>query len=324
MEIGFVGLGRAAEQLHWPAVQRIPGVRLAAAAEPRPERRAWIVSQVPDLEVFETADELFQRAQLAAVIVSSPPDTHCELALAAAGQGIPALIEKPIATNLVQVDRLAAIPPPDRRRIAVGFNRRFWKPLRDLRATLARPAGTAPSDIELTLRTNPSQWNPVMVESELLEDLCTHQIDTVRFLFARPIESIEARWQGPQQIEMGIDLEGGVRAVCRAAYGATYEEEIKLQLKGRRFRVLGESDRIHPADAARRRVLDYLDAGRRRILRRRPSLQLSYQLQLEHFLQGLLSNRAACPGIDEGLLAARAVEAARASARDGGTRVSLE
>jgi len=323
LKIGMVGFGRAAERLHFPALRRMPGVRVAVVAEPNHERREWIAARAPEVIVLESADALFEQADLSAVIVSSPPATHCEMTFAAIRRGVPALIEKPLATSAAQADALAALPAADKRLIAVGFNRRFWSPVIALRSAMRRNSKRPPAKAELTMHTNLRQWDPVAAESELLDDLFCHQTDLVRFLLEGDIESISAQWRAKQQIEVSLQLEEGIETVCRAGYSDTYDEEIKVEKDGCRFRIHAESDRIAPAYGLLRPLLDRGDRLRRRIYRKLPSLQLSYQHQLDHFIEDLLLKRSPCPGIDEGVSAVRAVVAARESANNDGKVVYL-
>lgn len=59
--------------------------------------------------VYTSAEELFAAEPLDLVHVCTPPLTHVPLAIQALRAGVPALIEKPTALSLAEMDRLAAV-----------------------------------------------------------------------------------------------------------------------------------------------------------------------------------------------------------------------
>lgn len=104
--IAFAGAGRVAE-LHRDALARIDGANLTGIYDPnatlRAERaHAWGVRAYPSLHDV-LADPAVQ-----AVYVLSPAETHLEVALACLGRGRHVLVEKPVTFHAAEIDTLLA------------------------------------------------------------------------------------------------------------------------------------------------------------------------------------------------------------------------
>ena len=107
--IGLLGCGRAAEQLHVPAILRTRETRLTAVCDPVPERRQLVARAAPGCRAFATAEELFASRSVDAVLVASPPETHVALAELALRAGVPVLVEMPLAGSLAEAIHLAEL-----------------------------------------------------------------------------------------------------------------------------------------------------------------------------------------------------------------------
>src|SRR5262245_54787210 len=136
LNIGLIGCGRAAERYYLPALSRLAEARLVAVADPLRERRELISSGIPGCLTFTSAEALLQKARIAAVIVATPPATHIAMAMLALSAGIPVLVEKPLAPSLAGVRELEALAASAKGSVMMGFSRRYWEPVRQLREIL--------------------------------------------------------------------------------------------------------------------------------------------------------------------------------------------
>ncbi|MFJ8826037.1 Gfo/Idh/MocA family protein [Streptomyces sp. NPDC102467] len=104
--IGLVGCGGFAEFV-LDAVAGLPGLRLAAVADPSPDRAARLGARhgVPALA---SLDELLERDDVAAVLIATPPATHAAMALTALRAGRHVFCEKPLATTTGDAAAVAA------------------------------------------------------------------------------------------------------------------------------------------------------------------------------------------------------------------------
>ncbi|MEU2248352.1 Gfo/Idh/MocA family oxidoreductase [Streptomyces sp. NPDC019224] len=109
--IGLAGCGGFAEFV-LDAVAGLPGLRLAAVADPSHER-ARLLGERHGVPALGSLDDLLERDDVAAVLIATPPATHASMATAALRAGRHVFCEKPLATTtedasaVVQEARLA-------------------------------------------------------------------------------------------------------------------------------------------------------------------------------------------------------------------------
>lgn len=105
LAIGIVGLGHVAGH-QIAALDRTRGVRLAALCDRDPAKRALAPEGVP----FHTdLDRFLVEAEVDVVVVSVPPSSHVPVARTALEAGRDVLVEKPLATDLGEIDALRAV-----------------------------------------------------------------------------------------------------------------------------------------------------------------------------------------------------------------------
>jgi scyllo-inositol 2-dehydrogenase (NADP+) len=107
--VAILGLGRSGWGLHAQTLAAHPGFRVAAVADPVPERRAEAVARFR-CAAFATPEELLAAGGAGAelLVVATPSHTHVPLALAGLRAGMHVLVEKPMAERAAEVDALAA------------------------------------------------------------------------------------------------------------------------------------------------------------------------------------------------------------------------
>src|SRR5262245_51277035 len=133
MRFGLVGLG-AIGRVRAAAVMRTPGCSLTAVFDQDPER---VSSSAADVTTFSTAEAIFASDSCDAVIISTPPDTHEALAVAAMEHGKHVLVEKPMASSVAACRRMVDTSLRTGRVLAVGFNHRYFPAVKVVRQAIA-------------------------------------------------------------------------------------------------------------------------------------------------------------------------------------------
>jgi predicted dehydrogenase len=90
------------------------GFRVVAVAERLEVGRAAAVASVPQLQVFETAEELIDDPNIDAVAIATPVSTHFALARRALARAKHVLVEKPMCTTSSEGDELLALARSNR------------------------------------------------------------------------------------------------------------------------------------------------------------------------------------------------------------------
>lgn len=121
--VSLIGLGRAGG-FHLESIRTLPGVRLAQVYDTDPTR-ADEVARETGCGVAKDPNEATGADGVDAVVVSTPTKTHFGFVTAALAAGKPVLSEKPLGTNLEQIDRCFALAGEHSVPLLVAFQRRF-------------------------------------------------------------------------------------------------------------------------------------------------------------------------------------------------------
>ena len=320
--IGIIGCGRVTERYYLPAFVRLPELRVVAVADRSEARRVLVASRLRGCRAFASAEALLDVASVEGIVVATPPDTHLAIAESALRRGLSAFIEKPLARSDGEGDGWRALEAVADRPVMLGFNRRYWEPVRRLREILRAQRQAPGIRARLVMASNPQGWGAISDGSDALDDQGCHQLDLLRYLFDREATAVSARWTGPRSITMRVALAGGVVAECVAAHHPAPQESIAVDCGGRSYRIRRGSERVQPAEGAWRAALDGLDTWQRRLRGQRSSLRRSYEEQFRRFARGIRSGAVPGPGLSDGIAALRLAQAARRSAAQGGAEVA--
>ncbi|MGC1414308.1 MAG: NAD-dependent epimerase/dehydratase family protein [Candidatus Acidiferrum sp.] len=105
LRVGLVGAGYISE-FHARAIQRVPNARIVGIADVVHSRSTALAGRFGIPKVFPTMEAMmFEGVDV--IHVLTPPDTHAKLAIAALENGCHVLVEKPLAMNAEEVDRIS-------------------------------------------------------------------------------------------------------------------------------------------------------------------------------------------------------------------------
>lgn len=136
LRVLLVGAGRIAVQSHLPSILASPSARLAGIVDTTPERAAHLAQSYGlSVQISSRLDDMLGRADCA--IIATPNHTHYELAAQCVAHGIPALIEKPMATSLAEASMLLELSEQRKVVLGVAYVNRFSAHAKLLRRLLA-------------------------------------------------------------------------------------------------------------------------------------------------------------------------------------------
>ncbi len=98
----FIGFGNIAALGHWPSYAASSEVEIVAVMDPSHNRREAAKALKPDLQTFESIDDLFRTQKLDFVDICTPPVSHATLALTALQHGAHVLCEKPLSLKVAE------------------------------------------------------------------------------------------------------------------------------------------------------------------------------------------------------------------------------
>jgi predicted dehydrogenase len=317
LRMGLIGCGRAAERYYLPALGAVQDIEVVAAVDPVEERRSLVSDRFKGCVPYAAADdELIDR--LDAGIIVSPPDTHAALAAAFLKRNRCVLVEKPLAPSMDGIADLKGAADASKGFLTMGFNFRFWEPVIRLRDILTREAG--PDSLEVVFTGDYSLWDPVSFVSDSLEDLGPHVFDLVRFILKREMRSLSAVSRGKSGVDLEISVAENVRVHCRIAHYGGMNRIIRIP---GRFSLNHRSVRVRPEPGWTRSLLDLSDRIRTKLSGQTFPIKKTFEIQLGKFFDAVRSGRPSGPGLEDGISAIRAVEAARVSLRQNGREIPI-
>jgi len=105
IRIGVIGYGYWGPNLVRNFVET-QGAQVACVSDLREDRLALVSRRYPTIQTTQNIHELIEDPAIDAVAIATPVSTHYELALRALQEGKHVLVEKPLASNTDQVQRL--------------------------------------------------------------------------------------------------------------------------------------------------------------------------------------------------------------------------
>jgi phthalate 4,5-cis-dihydrodiol dehydrogenase len=105
--MAVAGLGQGAGGV-MPSMAAMPEIALVAGADINPRMRAGFEERYPGTRTYDSVGALCRDPDVEAVWVSTPNRLHCEHALEAMRHGKHVIVEKPMAVDLAEADRMCA------------------------------------------------------------------------------------------------------------------------------------------------------------------------------------------------------------------------
>ncbi|MGW0996427.1 Gfo/Idh/MocA family protein [Streptomyces sp. NPDC002523] len=182
MKVGCIGLGDIAQKAYLPVLGTQPGVDLHLQTRtPATLTRVADALHVPEERRHTTLDSLLD-AGLDAAFVHAPTTVHPEIVTRLLEAGVPTYVDKPLAYELADSERLVVLAERRNVSLFVGFNRRYVPAYAQC---LEHPR-------DLILLQKNRIGLPEEPRSMILDDFI-HVVDTLRFLVPGPVDDITVR-----------------------------------------------------------------------------------------------------------------------------------
>jgi myo-inositol 2-dehydrogenase/D-chiro-inositol 1-dehydrogenase len=174
-------------------VRQVPGATVTSIYDPY-EPAARDLSARLRIPVAGGAEDLIARADVDAVAICTPTDTHAALIVAAAEAGKAIFCEKPVSLQLAAVDQALAVVEATGVPFQIGFNRRFDAAHAAVAAAVADGTVGAPHLARITSRDpEPPPLEYVRHSGGLFLDMTIHDFDMARYVVGSEIEEVYAR-----------------------------------------------------------------------------------------------------------------------------------
>jgi virulence factor len=211
VKVGCIGLGDIALKAYLPVLATRPGVELHVHTRtPATLTRVADSFHLPAGQRHTDLSELLAQ-DLDAAFVHAPTHAHPEIVTRLLEAGVATYVDKPIAYELADTERLVRLAEERDTSLAVGFNRRYAPGY----------AQCADHPRELILMQKNRVGLPEQPRTMILDDFI-HVVDTLRFLVPGPVDDVTVR----ARVEDGL------------------LHHVVLQLAGEGFTALGVMNRL--------------------------------------------------------------------------------
>jgi len=340
LRLALIGCGRVVEQCHLPALRVLDGVKLVALVDSDSARLDQISDKLDVRQRHSDYRTTLVDANVDAVAVCTPPQFHLEMALAVLDSGKHLFLEKPIALNLTDADRIAHRAAGAPGKSMAGFNLRWHRLVRQAQAIVAGGqlgAVVTMHTVFASAAAFPAQHSDWRRRDDLgggvLFDLGIHHFDLWRFLMQCEVEELFAQRRhdgsGHEYVTVSAAMANGVLVTSSFSHGMSDINEIeicgtkaRLSLSCYRF----DSLRVQPNDAPAGAMRSWLN-GALGALRNAPhaagqllrggDVIASYRDEWRHFSEAIRNNTPVQCNLEDGRSAVCVTMAAVESASRG-------
>lgn len=198
--VGVIGYGLSAKVFHIPFINLTKVLVLHSIVQRSPKPGSSAAEDHPSIKHHTSVDPLFQDPAVDVVVITTPPNTHFELALSALRSGKHVLTEKPFVPTSHEAFELAALAREKNLALCVYQNRRWDFDFLTVKKLISD--GTLGRLLEFETHFDrfrpekPSTWKGSLTMDSgggVMYDLGTHLLDQVFVLFGVPT-SVSAKF----------------------------------------------------------------------------------------------------------------------------------
>ena len=222
---GVVGLGRSGWGIHVKDLRPRPEAKIVAIVDPLAERRQEAVDEF-GCQAYERFEDMLRQDDIEVVVIATPSVNHCPETIAALRAGKHVAVEKPMAMNVDEADRMIAAAKEADQKLFVHQNYRFLREFTHLREVAESGLIGRLYHIRNYIAgfSRRFDWQTLAKNGGgVLNNTCPHFVDMILQLLGAPVTDVMGDLQ---QIASAGDVEDHVKVLLRAANGCTADMEI--------------------------------------------------------------------------------------------------
>lgn len=322
LNIGLLGCGRIGA-VHAASIARLDGAQVTAVSD-AVSAAAEALAARTGAQVLDSAD-LIASADVDAVVIGTPTDTHYDLIHAAAKAGKAIFCEKPIDMSADRIRACIAAVEAAGVPFMTAFNRRFDPNFAHLQARLAA-GDIGQAEIVTILSRDPSPPPVSYVKSSggIFRDMMIHDLDLARFLLGEEPTTVFAVGSALVDPEIGAAGDADTAAVtlttasgkiCQISNSrrATYGYDQRIEVHGASGMLRAANVQEHTVETAT--AEGFATAPAKHFFLER--YEAAYLAEMAHFVTSVRDGTPPSPGITDGLRAQMLADAATRSWETG-------
>ncbi len=320
--IGLLGCGRIG-QVHARSIAQIEGATVSAVADAFPAPARDLANRT-NAKVMDAMD-LINSADVDAVVIGTPTDTHYDLIHAAAKAGKAIFCEKPVDLSSDRIRNCKAVVETAGVPFLTAFNRRFDPNFADLQARLQQ--GQIGDTEIITIQSRDPSPPPVSyIKSSggIFRDMMIHDLDMARFLLGENPVRVYAIGSALVDPEIGnagdvdtaaVTLSTASGKICQITNSrrASYGYDQRIEVHGSRGMLRAEN--VHETTVEMATENGFARAPVQHFFLER--YEAAYRAEMAHFVAAVENNTPPAPSIEDGLQAQLLADAADQSLKTG-------
>ena len=190
IKVLLVGVGNMGLS-HALAYRAIDGFEIVGLMSRSIRGRNDLPAELAELPRYQDFDQALKTAKPDAVSINTWPDTHADYALKSLAAGCHVFMEKPIATNVADAERIVRAAQQHKRKLVIGYILRVhpsWSKFVEVARTLGKPLAMR---MNLNQQSNGPAWNwhkNLMQSLSPIVDCGVHYVDIMcQMTGARPV-----------------------------------------------------------------------------------------------------------------------------------------
>ena len=247
IKVGIIGCGYATEELHLPALRSLAQAQILALTDIDCRRLDTVADRFNIEHRYTDFRAMLDNPDIELIGICSPPQFHVEMAMAGLEAGKHVLIEKPLALDLDETDRLVACAARSHRKAMVGFNLRFHSQARMAREIIQQGA-LGPIEFIRTVSSSGYRFEPNYPEYRkhrelgggVLIELAVHHFDLWRFLLGSEINEVTAvsRSEDCDDLTASVTAQMTDGIIASSVFSQCAAENNEVEVFGLRGRLL--------------------------------------------------------------------------------------
>jgi predicted dehydrogenase len=133
LKVAIVGCGKIADA-HAAQIRRIEGCRIVGVCDREPLMAKQLAERFPVKRYFDDVEEMLDVARPDVVHITTPPESHFEIASRCLASGSHVYVEKPVTLRAAEADALVAAAARNSRTLTAGHDDQFTHVARRMRA----------------------------------------------------------------------------------------------------------------------------------------------------------------------------------------------
>ena len=196
MKIAIIGLGNIAQKAYLPIMSQLPNVEIVLCS-----RSATTLNQLGDqYRIKERVQDykMLSTLNIDGVMIHSSTASHPEIAAFFIKQGIPTFVDKPLASNIEDCEKLHELAEVHQTLLYMGFNRRFIPLFNQHLFSSERPL--------LSLRWEKNRFDLAGELQDFIFDDFIHALDSVNIFAKESLDNmqISTQFHGEQLARLDV------------------------------------------------------------------------------------------------------------------------